>query len=129
VPKTKSPRLAIVVGSLTAGEGPLYPVHCEDEVAHCFDCWITVEAGGKTYMMAQAVRGFATDPEGFSHPNRNYRNQLDALLAQIEAVGSINPALWTETAPDWEARQLAAYRTDDTRDENDERAAWGLPPL
>lgn len=121
---TKTVRLKITAGTLLTGEGALYEIYTEDGIAHVFDCWITVEAGGKTWMQPCAVKGYG-EHGGVKFPNRNYRAMLNTLVTWIKEVGSINPAKWQEVDPNWAASQLADIWADDERFEREERRLWG----
>lgn len=89
-------RIAIL--SCSAVEGPLYAVHFEDSIGHCYDWSFEAQAAnGKRYVLRDyCVEGTVRAEEGFLCPNYQARNQAQHFVARVERRGSIDPALWDE---------------------------------
>jgi hypothetical protein len=94
--KSQSKRIAIQ--SCVATEGPLYAVHFEDSIGHCYDWFF--EAGGadgKRYALrGHRIEGAVRGEEGCLCPNYQARDQAQRFANHVEARGSIDPALWDE---------------------------------
>ena len=110
-------------------EGPLYTVQGEDQDLYVFDSTVSVLASnGKVYVHKTfTVKGFnpaGQDDEGewyCNTPNFNYKNEVQAFIARIEARGVINLAHWEELVTESFAEREAYNR----RCEADERAWSG----
>lgn len=90
----------IAIQSCSAVEGPLYAVHFEDAIGHCYD-WSFEARGvdGKRYVLrGYRVEGAVRGEEGCLCPNYQARNQAQRFVARVEAWGSINPARWDEVS-------------------------------
>lgn len=90
----KSSRIAIQ--SCVAIEGPLYAVHFEDSIGHCYD-WSFEAHGvdGKRYVLrGHRIEGTVRADEGFLCPNYQARDQALCFADRIETRGTIDPTLW-----------------------------------
>lgn len=118
---SKGRRVRVV--NVSRSEGPLYARRGEDGELHVFDCTVTALAeDGKIYShIAFVVRGAVMNEDGFYVANYNYKNEVEAFIARVEARGSIDLRFWVEVPPmrSWEENEEWNLKC-----EADERA-WG----
>jgi len=114
----------IAIQSCSAVEGPLYAVHFEDSIGHCYDWSFEASADdGKRYVLRDyRVEGSVRGEEGFLCPNYQARNEAARFAQRVEDRGSIDPALWDEVPErdalralmeSWGATEAAREKEDD----------------
>ena len=93
----KTPK-RIAIQSCSAIEGPLYAVHLEDSIGHCYDWSFEAQSvDGKRYVLrGYRVEGAVRGEEGFLCPNYQARSEAQRFALRVEQRGSIDPALWDE---------------------------------
>ena len=124
----------IAIQSCSAIEGPLYAVHFEDSVGHCYDWSFEAYAvEGKRYVLrGYRVEGSVRGEEGFLCPNYQARNEAACFAQCVEDRGSIDPALWDEVPERDTLRELMeSWGATEAEREKEEDLAWeaaGQPP-
>lgn len=117
----------IAIQSCAAVEGPLYAVHFEDSIGHCYDWSFKAHAvDGKRYVLRDhRVEGCVRSDEGFLCPNYQAKDQAACFALRVEARGSIDPALWDEV-PDRDAlRELKeAWGAEEAAREKEDALFW-----
>ena len=128
--------MRIVIQSCVAIEGPLYAVHFEDSIGHCYDWSFEAQSvDGKRYVLrGYRVEGSVRGEEGFLCPNYQAKEQALRFALRVEDRGSIDPALWDEV-PDrdvlrelkesWGATEAEREKEDDLFWESLGRSAHG----
>ena len=88
----------IAIQSCSAIEGPLYAVHLEDSIGHCYDWSFEAQSvDGKRYVLrSYRVEGAVRSEEGFLCPNYQARSEAQRFALRVEQRGSIDPTLWDE---------------------------------
>ena len=88
----------IAIQSCTAIEGPLYAVHLEDSIGHCYDWSFEAQSvDGKRYVLrSYRIEGAVRGEEGFLCPNYQARSEAQRFTLRVEQRGSIDPTLWDE---------------------------------
>ena len=117
----------IVIQSCAGIEGPLYAVHFEDSIGHCYD-WSFEACGadGKRYVLrGYRVEGAVRGEEGFLCPNYQARNEAELFALRVEDRGSIDPALWDEV-PERDALRdlMESWGATEAQCEKEDDLAW-----
>jgi len=88
----------IAIQSCVAVEGPLYAVHFEDSIGHCYDWSFEAHgADGTRYVLrGHRIEGAVRGEEGCLCPNYQAKDQAYRFALRVEERGSIDPALWDE---------------------------------
>lgn len=95
--------MAIIKGNIefTVAEGELYMAGYDEDGGQVivFDRWIEahVIAGGEvkaSYAHFLTISGVAEGHDGFPFPNRNQRNEAEALMARMVERGFIDTRYW-----------------------------------
>lgn len=122
----------IAIQTCTPVEGPLYAVHFEDSIGHCYDwSFEACAVDGKRYVLrGYHVEGAVRGEEGFLCPNHRARGQAESLALRVEERGSIDPTLWDEVPERDALRELEESWGDAAREKEDVLAweAAGRPP-
>ena len=124
----RRPQMMTIVNA-SRSEGPLYTVQGEDQNLYVFDSTVSVLASnGKVYIHKTfTVKGYHPAQEvgdgdwAYATPNFNYKTEVQAFIAKIEARGTIDLNHWEELVTESFAEREAYNR----RCEADERAWEG----
>ncbi len=117
----------IAIQRCSAIEGPLYAVHFEDSVGHCYD-WSFEARGvdGKRYVLRDhRVDGTVRGEQGFLCPNYQAKDQAARFVLRVEARGSIDPALWNEVPErDVLSELRESWGAEETEREKEDALFW-----
>jgi hypothetical protein len=117
----------VAIQACAAVEGPLYAVHFEDSIGHCYD-WSFEARGtdGKRYVLrGHRVEGCVRNEEGILCPNYQARGQAQRFAAHVEQRGSIDPTLWDEVPERDGLRELMeSWGAEEARREKEDDLFW-----
>lgn len=117
----------IAIQSCSAVEGPLYAVHFEDSIGHCYD-WSFEARGvdGKRYVLrGHRVEGCVRNDEGILCPNYQAKNEAGRFALRVEERGSIDLALWDEVPERDALRELMeSWGAEEARREKEDDLHW-----
>ena len=103
-------KIKVTEAQIGVVQGHLYEVGTEDGVAHVFDTEIAAYLGKDVWVLSGfTVRGFKVNAEGYAFPNRNYRNEAQAMVNRILARGVIDTAHWVKLASRPSLQEREAY--------------------
>lgn len=117
----------IAIQSCTAVEGPLYAVHFEDSIGHCYDwSFETRDVDGKRYVLrGHRIEGAVRNEEGFLCPNYQAKEQALRFALRVEERGSIDPTLWDEVPTRDSLRALMeSWGAEEARREKEDDLHW-----
>ena len=117
--------------TITPFDGPLYEIQGEDEVFYCFNTRILLQfADGSMYFLKHEVPGHIDPPAptceedldcSFPHPNRQYKEQAQALIDKIFQRGEVDLQHWVK----YEPYTMEQIFKEEVYVENQERAEVG----
>jgi hypothetical protein len=77
----------------TVIEGPLYSIMGEDSELNVFDSEVVAVTPEGLFGCTFFVSGYHLDEENFAHPNRNYKNDCEAIIKTLSPVKEIDTEL------------------------------------
>ena len=117
--------------TITPFDGPLYTVQGEDQTFHCFNTRILLTfPNGEMYFLKHEVPGHIDPPApkceedldySFPRPNRQYKEQAQALIDKIFQRGEVDLQHWVK----YEPYTMEQILKEEVYAENQERAEVG----